>query len=65
MDGRVGAAEDLQDQVLHAARLEGVLQRGHLVQDAAHGPQVGLVVVRLVLANLRAEVVRCPDAGLL
>ena len=38
MDGRVGAAEDLQDQVLHAARLEGVLQRRHLVQDAAHGP---------------------------
>ena len=65
VDGRVGAAEDLQHQVLHAARLEGVLQRGHLVQDAAHRPQVGLVVVRLVLANLRAEVVRCPDAGLL
>ena len=65
VDGRVGAAQDLQHQVLHAASLEGVLQRGHLVQDAAHRPQVGLVVVRLVLANLRAEVVRCPDAGLL
>ena len=41
VDGRVGAADDLEDEVLHAGGLEGVAQGGELVEDAAQGPQVG------------------------
>ena len=41
-----------------------MFQRRHLVEDAAHGPEVWLVVVGLVLPDLGAEVVRGPDAGL-
>ena len=63
MNRRIGASDDLQDEVLHAPGLEGVLEGGHLVQDASHGPQVGLVVVRLILADLRAQVVRRPDTS--
>ena len=53
--------EDLQDQALHVAGLEGVLQRRHLVEDAAERPDVRFVVVGLVVADLRRQVVRGPD----
>ena len=41
VDRRVVAADDLEDEVLHAGGLEGVAQGGQLVEHAAEGPQVG------------------------
>ncbi len=40
-----------------------MLQGGHLVEDTPHGPEVGLVVVRVVLPDLRAQVIRGTHAG--
>lgn len=39
-------------------------QSDHLVQDAAEGPNVGLLVIRLFLANFRRQVVRRPNGSL-
>ena len=39
-------------------------QGGHFVQHTPQGPEVWLVVVWLVLTDLRAKVVRCPNTGL-
>lgn len=38
-----------------------VLEGGKLIQDAACGPHIRLVVVRLVLEQLRAHVVGCTN----
>ena len=40
-----------------------MLQGCHLVEDAPHGPEVGLVIVRVVLPDLRAQVVRGAHTG--
>ena len=40
-----------------------MFERGELVEHAAGTPNVCLVVVRPLLANLRRKVVGCPDAG--
>lgn len=38
----------------HVGAVEGRVQCGHLVEDAACGPDVSLLPVRLALQNLRA-----------
>ena len=44
-NGRVHSAQDLEHQPAHVGSVESVLEGGHLVQNAAQGPYVGLVVV--------------------
>lgn len=48
---------------LHIVGVEGGLKGGHLVEDAAEGPHIRLVVVRLVLPHLGAGVVRRSRLG--
>ena len=61
---RVVAPKNLDDEQLQAGALEGVLQRAQLVQHAAEAPNVAFVIVRLVLAYFRGEVVRRAHRGL-
>ena len=53
MDGGVAAFDDLGGKAVQGVRVESMVQGRHLVQDAAKGPNVGLVVVGLVLKDLR------------
>ena len=43
--------------------VEGMAQRKELVQNAAQGPDVRLVVVWFVFEQFWRHVVGCPDAG--
>lgn len=63
-DSGVGRAQDLEDEALHGVGVEGVAERAHLVEDAAEGPDVRLLVVGLLLADLRGQVVGRADGGL-
>ena len=58
-NGRVLALEHALEQAIHVIRLEGRLQMAHLVGHAAERPDVRLEIVRLILPNLWASVVRC------
>jgi len=49
---------NLQHKVFHVPRFKRVLQRQDFVDDATQGPNVALVVVRLVLTDLRAQIIR-------
>ena len=60
-DGPVLAPADDLHQGYEVVGGEGELEGAHLVEDAAKGPDVALVVVRLSPADLRTEVVRSPD----
>mmetsp|Transcript_19554 Transcript_19554/g.51820 ORF Transcript_19554/g.51820 Transcript_19554/m.51820 type:complete len:660 (+) Transcript_19554:481-2460(+) len=51
-------AQDLLSQLGDVPRVEGHLQRAHLVEDAAHRPDVRGPRVGLLRDHLRAEVVR-------
>ena len=57
-NGRVLALEHALEQAIHVIRLEGRLQMAHLVGHAAERPDVRLEIVRLILPNLWASVVR-------
>jgi len=60
-DRRVAALDDLAREAVERVGVEGVVQRRHLVEHAAEGPDVGLVRVRLVLEDLlRARRAFCP-----
>ena len=48
-DRRVGSLEDLHHEPLHAVRVEGVVERGELVENAAERPDITLLVVGLFL----------------
>ena len=61
---RIVASEDFVDQVLHAVGIKGVLQGEHFIQNATHTPDVTLLVVRFLLANLRRQVVRGANGSL-
>ena len=56
-DGRVAASHDLHREAVHVLGVEGVLERGQLVHDAAERPQVRLVGVALPPHELGAHVV--------
>ena len=49
------SAHDLVDEGGQVGPLEGLLEAGHLVDDAAQRPDVRLLVVHLALAHLGAE----------
>ena len=63
-DGRVAAVNDLQDERRQAVAVEGVLEGHHFVKQAAQRPDVALLVVRLVFAQLGRHVVRRANHGL-
>ena len=63
-DGGVVATQDFEHEALHGVGVKGVPQCDHLVEDAAQRPYVRLLVVRLLLADLRREVVRSTDGRL-
>lgn len=47
----IAAAQNLQYQTFHAVCVESMPQGDHLVEDAAEGPDVGLLVVGLLLIS--------------
>ena len=49
------SAHDLIDECGQVGPLEGLLEAGHLVDDAAQRPDVRLLVIHLALAHLRAD----------
>mmetsp|Transcript_54094 Transcript_54094/g.142496 ORF Transcript_54094/g.142496 Transcript_54094/m.142496 type:complete len:286 (-) Transcript_54094:313-1170(-) len=55
------APDDLLHEAGDVRGIEGDLQGSHLVEDAAHRPDVGRPRVGLLLADLGAQVVRRPD----
>ena len=54
---RVFATQYLQHQSWQAVPIECSFQRRHLIQNAAQGPDIALVVIRLVLTDLWRQVV--------
>ena len=50
------ATLDLGHQLVHGAGHERWLERADLVQAASYPPNVGLLVVRLTIADLRRDV---------
>ena len=63
-DSRVVATQDLEDETLHGVGVEGMPQCDHLVQDAPQRPNIRLLVIGLLLANLGREVIRGTDGCL-
>ena len=49
------SAHNLVDECGQVGPLEGLLEAGHLVDDAAQRPDVRLLVVHLALAHLGAD----------
>mmetsp|Transcript_18866 Transcript_18866/g.35991 ORF Transcript_18866/g.35991 Transcript_18866/m.35991 type:complete len:332 (-) Transcript_18866:15-1010(-) len=63
-DRGVRAVGNLVDKAHEALSFEGVLEGAQLVHDAAQGPDIGLVRVRLVGAHLWGHVVRRAHEGI-
>lgn len=57
----VFATQYLQHQSWQALPIECSLQRCHLIQNASQGPDIALVVIRLVLTDLWRQVVGCAN----
>lgn len=55
-----GTAHDFEDESREGGCLEGTLKCAHLVQDAAKGPDVALLIVGFALAELRGDVAGRP-----
>lgn len=64
LDGLHLPTDDAHDQRGKAGRIEGVAKGAKLVDEAAEGPHVRLVVVLLPLAQLWRQVVRSSDCTL-
>ena len=62
--GRIGALQDFLDEAFHVLGVEGVVESGDLVENAAETPNIRFLVVRLFLADLRREIVRSADGGI-
>ena len=61
---RVTSPQDFENQPLHGVGVECVAKSYHLVEDTAQGPDIRLLVVRLLLANLRRQVIWCSNSCL-
>jgi len=57
------ALKHFLEEPVHVVSSEGRHQSAHLVHYAAQGPDITLVVVRLVLPHLWGSVVRCSRLG--
>ena len=51
-DRGVASLGDLEHQLLDVSAIERVLERGQLIEHDAEGPDVGLVIVGLAVADL-------------
>ena len=63
-NGRVVASQDLQHQSFHRVSIKSVPKCDHFIKDAAERPDIWLLIVWLLLANLRRQVVRGADCSL-
>lgn len=61
--GIVFSLDDFQEQGCLVFGFEWVLKSANFVKDAAKRPDVGLIVVRTVLANFGTEVIRGANFG--
>lgn len=64
LQGWIFAANDLQDKCTLVVGVKGVLERTELVQDATQRPDIRLVIVGFILAQLWAQIVRRAYDGL-
>lgn len=55
---RILGSKDALHQVLHVASLKGVLEGHHFIEYTTQGPNVALVIVAFLQADLWAQVVR-------
>ncbi len=62
-DARGGSGDDLREEGGLGAGLEGLLEGGELVEDAAETPDVGLVVVGALLGDFGGEVEGRAEGG--
>ena len=58
-DRRILPLNDLVIQALHIGRPKGRVERAQLIEDAAHAPDIALVIIGFVLPDLGTRVVRC------
>ena len=63
-DGSVSATADLHLELLHRASLDRNLERHHLVEHTAEGPEVRAVAVELATPNLGGHVDWSTNLGL-
>ena len=61
--GGVGAMDNFDNQRVYVGSGEGVLESQHFIEHTTQCPHIRLMVVGLVKANLRRQVVRCADHG--
>jgi hypothetical protein len=61
---RVTPSQDLENQPLHGVGVESMTKRHHLIEDTAKGPNIRLLVVGLLLANLWRQIVWSSDGRL-
>jgi hypothetical protein len=55
---------EIRDSSETHSRIEGMVQRGHFVQHTTECPDIALVIVGLILADLWRQIVRGADHGL-
>lgn len=60
----VAASQNFENQALHGVGVERMSECYHLIQDTSQGPDVGLLVVGLLLTDFRGKVVWRTDGGL-
>jgi hypothetical protein len=58
-DRRILPLNDLVIQALHVSRPKRRVKRAELIEDAAHAPDVTLVIVGFVLPHLGTSIVWC------
>lgn len=63
-DGRIVLLQNLQHQSLHAIGVKSVIQSQHFIQNASQTPNVTLLIIGFLLADLRREVVRSANGSL-
>ena len=59
LDPRVFRCDHLFIKFLHAVRFKGRSFSDHLVDDAAEGPYVTLLIIWLILPDLWTRIIRC------
>jgi hypothetical protein len=61
---RVVAPQNFDYKCLHTICIKGMLQRRHLIENTRQTPDIRFLVIRLLLADFRRQIVRGADGGL-